>query len=66
MKNSEIKGLNESELKEKINAEKENLLKLKFAHSISPIENPMRIKASKKLIARLNTELRAKELANKA
>lgn len=66
MKNSEIKGLNESELKEKITAEKENLLKLKFAHSISPIENPMRIKASKKLVARLNTELRAKELANKA
>lgn len=66
MKNSEIKGLNESELKEKITAEKENLLKLKFAHSISPIENPMRIKASKKLVARLNTEFRAKELANKA
>lgn len=66
MKNSEIKGLNESELKEKLSAEQENLRKLKFAHSISPIENPMRIRANKKLIARLNTELRAKELANKA
>lgn len=65
MKNSEIKGLNESELKEKLDAEQENLRKLRFAHSISPIENPMRIRASKKLIARLNTELRAKELANK-
>lgn len=65
MKNSEIKGLNESELKEKLDAEQENLRKLRFAHSISPIENPMRIRVGKKLIARLNTELRAKELANK-
>lgn len=66
MKKTEIKGLSESELKDTIKAERENLLKLKFAHSISPIENPMRIKASKKIIARLETELRAKALANKA
>ncbi len=66
MKYSEIKGLTEAELKEKLAAEKENLLKLKFAHAISPIENPTRIRVAKKLVARLHTELRAKELANKA
>jgi large subunit ribosomal protein L29 len=60
MKNQEIKALNANELKEKIAAEKEGLQKLKFAHAISPIENPMRLRESKKLIARLNTELHAK------
>jgi len=60
--NSEIKSLNVQELQEKIATERDTLTKLKFAHSISPIENPLKIRATKKLIARLNTELRAKEL----
>jgi large subunit ribosomal protein L29 len=63
MKNSEIKGLSLDELKGKLEAEKENLSKLKFAHSITPIENPTRLKEARKLVARLNTEIRAKELA---
>jgi len=33
---------------------------LKFAHAISPIENPLRIRASRKEIAKLLTELSAK------
>jgi len=40
------------------------LQKLKFAHAVSPIENPMKIRESKKLIARLNTALSQKELEN--
>ncbi|MEQ6122001.1 50S ribosomal protein L29 [Reichenbachiella sp. MALMAid0571] len=63
MKNSEIKGLAIEELRSKLVAENENLSKLKFAHSITPIENPMRLKEARKLVARLNTEIRAKELA---
>jgi large subunit ribosomal protein L29 len=62
MKNSEIKALSVAELKEKISTEREGLRKLQFAHKISSIENPMRISQSRKLIAKLNTELRAKEL----
>lgn len=62
MKNSEIKALNNDELKQKLASEKENYKKLKFAHAVSPIENPMKIKATRKEIARLNTELRAREL----
>lgn len=61
MKNTEIKGLTVAELKEKIGSETENLRKIKFAHQISSIENPMRIKDTRKLIARLHTELTAKE-----
>ena len=57
MKNSEITGLSKEELVAKIAEEKENLTKLKFAHAISAIENPSRIKKVRKDIARLNTEL---------
>jgi large subunit ribosomal protein L29 len=63
MKNSEIKALSLEELNEKLKAEQDTLSKLNFAHAISPIENPMKIRQSRKLIARLQTELRAKELA---
>jgi large subunit ribosomal protein L29 len=62
MKNSEIKALSAAELKDKIVSETEALRKLKFAHKISAIENPMRINQTRKLIAKLNTELRSKEL----
>ena len=63
MKNSEIKALNLDELKQKLASEQEAYRKQKFAHAISPVENPMKIKETRKLIARLQTELRAKELA---
>ena len=62
MKNAEIKGLSVAELTEKLKTEREALRKIKFAHKVSSIENPMKINETRKLIARLNTELRAKEL----
>jgi large subunit ribosomal protein L29 len=52
------------ELRQKLNAEKESLVKLKFAHAISPIENPMKIKETKKLIARIRTILKQKVTQN--
>jgi len=61
MKNAEIKGLTVAELQEKIGSEQETLRKMKFAHQVSAIENPMKIKETRKLIARLKTELTAKE-----
>jgi len=62
MKNSEIKALSVAELKDKISTEREALRKLKFGHRVSAIENPMRINSTRKLIAKLSTELRAKEI----
>jgi len=61
MKNTDIRALNLNELKEKIGSESEALRKLKFAHQVSAVENPMKIKETKKLIARLKTELTVKE-----
>jgi large subunit ribosomal protein L29 len=62
MKNSEIKALNIAELKEKIGSEQEALRKMQFAHQVTAIENPMKLRQARKLIARLHTELTAKEL----
>jgi len=62
MKNSEIRALSEAELKEKIASEKEAFRKLQFAHQISAIENPMKLREARKLVARLQTELRAKNI----
>ena len=60
MKNSEIKALNVAELNEKLVSEKEALRKLQFAHQVSAIENPMKLREARKLVARLNTELTVK------
>jgi len=62
MKHTEITALGINDLKEKIASEKEALRKMKFAHQVSSIENPMKMRATRRLIAQLNTELRAKEI----
>jgi large subunit ribosomal protein L29 len=61
MKNSEIKALSLDELKERLKTERTNSQNLKFAHSISPLENPLKIRETRKTIARLNTEVSNRE-----
>ena len=51
----EIRALSPEERQEKLTTEAASLQQLRFAHAISPIENPMRIRQSKKLIAQLET-----------
>lgn len=60
MKNNEIIALSIEELRQKLASEHENLRKLRFAHQVSAIESPMKLKETKKLIARLNTILTQK------
>ncbi|ALI99505.1 MULTISPECIES: 50S ribosomal protein L29 [Rufibacter] len=62
MKQSEIKALSLNEVKEQLTTERNNLVNLQFAHAISPLENPSRIKLTRKTIARLETQLRSLEL----
>jgi large subunit ribosomal protein L29 len=62
LKHSDIKALSVAELTDKISAEKEALRKMQFAHQVTAIENPMKLRESRRLVARLATELRAKEL----
>ncbi|MFT5886280.1 MAG: large subunit ribosomal protein L29 [Arcticibacterium sp.] len=57
MKKVDLKGLNAEQLSQQLAEEKQRLQKLKFAHAITPIENPKRITEARKVIARLSTEL---------
>ncbi len=57
---NDIKTLTAEQIQSKVKVDKEVLAKLKFAHAVSPIENPMRIKFLKKDIARMLTELSAR------
>ena len=57
-----LKDLNERDLKARIQEDEQRLKKLEFAHAISPLENPMSIRALRKDIARLKTELKKRAL----
>ena len=63
MKSADIKQLSTNDLRERIKEEKSNLAKLKLNHAVSPIENPLKITFSRKVVARLQTELRSREIA---
>ena len=65
MKNAEIRELSTKELQEKIAAEVIAYDKMRINHSITPLDNPSQIRKQRKLIARMKTELRQRELNNK-
>ena len=65
MKTSEIKELSTKEIVERIQTEAESLVRLKLNHAVSPLENSMKLKESKRNIARLKTILRSRELNEK-
>lgn len=56
--------LTEQELKDTIASESTRLQQLKFNHEISPLENPMQIRDSRRNIARMKTELRKRQNNN--
>lgn len=64
MKIEEIVELTDKELVARIKDERLMYTKLKFGHAVSPVENPNKIKSTKKLIARLLTEQKKRSLAN--
>ncbi|MCQ2209357.1 MAG: 50S ribosomal protein L29 [Paludibacteraceae bacterium] len=61
MKIADIKELSTQELQERLAAEKDALVRMKLNHSVSPLENPSQIKAIRKNIARMYTELSLRE-----
>ncbi|MGD0581843.1 MAG: 50S ribosomal protein L29 [Bacteroidales bacterium] len=65
MKISEIKELSTSDLQERLDTEKTNLVRLKLNHAISPLDNPQKISLARKTIARLTTELRSRQISQK-
>jgi large subunit ribosomal protein L29 len=62
MKQKVINELTTPEIREKLDTEKDQLVKMRLNHAISPLENPQKIKEQRRTIARLHTELRKREL----
>ena len=60
MKIADLSNLTIEELQAKLVAEEQNLAKMKLNHSVSPLDNPMQIKAARKNIARIQTVINAK------
>jgi large subunit ribosomal protein L29 len=55
MKASEIRDMNLDEMQIKVSDLKEELFNLRFQHEIGQLENPQRMKQTKKDIARMQT-----------
>ncbi len=62
MKASEIRKMSATELDTKLHDLKDELFKLRFQQAINQLDNPMRINAVKKDIARIKTVQRDIEL----
>jgi large subunit ribosomal protein L29 len=58
--------MTEADLKSRIEEDELRIKKLKFAHAVSPLENPMSIRGVRKDLARLKTELKTKQLGSKS
>ncbi len=57
MKKNELSGLSVEQLQQQLVAAQATGQSLRFAHAISPLENPMRLPAQRKQIARIQTEI---------
>lgn len=61
MKQAEIKNLSAEDLQAQLAQTTAEYQRIKLAHKISPVENPMQIKNMRRTIARLNTELSSRQ-----
>ena len=62
MKSKELKELETKDLAERLETEVAKYNQMKLNHAITPLENPSQIKATRRDIARMKTELRQREL----
>lgn len=65
MKTSEIKELTTNELIERVETAQADLTRMKMNHAVSPMENPMAIRALRRDISRMLTLLRQRQLTEK-
>ena len=61
MKAKELKNLSAEELAKKLDELKKDLFMLRMQHATNQLDNPMRLNAVKKDIARIKTIIREKE-----
>ena len=60
-----MKDLSTADLNERLDQAREQLVKMRLNHAVSPLENPNQIRNTRKDIARYLTELRKRELEGK-
>ena len=63
MKQNVAKDLSNAELVERIDEGQQHLTKLKLNNAVTPLENPIKIKEQRRMVARLKTELRKREIS---
>ena len=63
MKKNELAGLSAEQLQQQLQAAQVTGQSLRFAHAISPLENPMRLREQRKVVARLHTEITRRKSA---
>ena len=62
MKQSVIREMTTNELEDLLDQEQARIEKMKVNHMVSPLENPKQLTFVRKIIARIQTELRSREL----
>lgn len=66
MKASEIRALSAEEMRRKVDDLKQELFNLRFQHETGQLENPQKMKQTKRDIARVKTIIKQLELGKKA
>jgi large subunit ribosomal protein L29 len=66
MKSSEIRELATSDIVERIDTEQNILVRMKMNHAVSPMDNPNKIQETRRIVARLKTELNSRKSAEQA
>ncbi len=62
MKSSEIRELTLTELEERLENEENLMVRMRMNHAVSPLDNPNKIVETRRDIARLKTEMRARQI----
>ena len=62
MKQTEVSKLSNEELSEKLGESKKSYSELKMTHAVSPLENPIQLRALRRTVARIATEITKREI----
>lgn len=65
MKKEEIKEMSTADLADRLAVMEKEYRQLVATHAVSPVDNPAKITADRRMIARVKTELHARKLNNK-
>ena len=65
MKKEEIREMSTADLRDRLAQLEKDYLQQHAAHAVTPLDNPAKITADRRSIARVKTELRQRELNNK-